>query len=96
VTSTTLIKPRSSADCVERMLAASVLFQAADDLQTFRCECRQSVQLLYREVRDWVTSDDRSRPYSFLNLCDALHLTPAAVRAELLSGETNVPGDINQ
>jgi 3-hydroxybutyryl-CoA dehydrogenase len=34
--------------------------------------------------RDKLTSDDREWPYSFINLCDILRLSPDAVREQLL------------
>jgi hypothetical protein len=42
---------------------------------------------LYREAYQWVVSDDRSWPYSFLNICDLLGLCAGALRAELLRSE---------
>jgi hypothetical protein len=80
---------RSGVDGPEGMLAAGVFCQAANDLQKFRYERRHTGQLLYREARDWVASNDRSWPYSFLNLCDALHLAPEIVRAELLGDDSS-------
>jgi len=79
---------RSGVDGPEGMLAAGVFCQAANDLQKFRYERRHNGQLLYREAHDWVASNDRSWPYSFLNLCDALHLAPQIVRAELLDDDS--------
>ena len=66
----------SRADCVEKMVAAAVLFQAVEDLQKFRHERRAAGQMLYNEVRDWVTANDPGWPGSFLNVCRALQLAP--------------------
>ena len=75
----------STTTTPERTLAMSVLCQAANDLQQFRSARRPSRQRLYVEAYTWVASNDRCWPYSFLNLCDALRLSPECVRAELLS-----------
>ena len=81
--------PRSGAECVEKMVAAAVLCQAAEDLQKFRREPRAAGQVLYNEVRDWVTANDAGSSGSFLNVCRALQLPPQSVRAGLLADETH-------
>jgi hypothetical protein len=68
----------------EMILAVSVLGQAANDLQSFRFARRRRQQQLYREAYDWVASSDRSWPYAFPNLCDALRLSTESARAQLL------------
>jgi hypothetical protein len=65
-------------------LALAVVAQAADDLAKYRGAPRRRRARLYRTAYEWVTSDDRSWPYSFVNLCEALRLSPSALRAELL------------
>jgi hypothetical protein len=74
----------SAGQSPERELAASVLAQATLDIE----KCRQLQQgrkrRIYREAYNWVASDDRSWPYSFLNLCDTLGLSPGCLRARLL------------
>jgi hypothetical protein len=68
----------------ERRLAAAVFSQAADDLQKFRNARCAAGNSLYADARKWITSNDRLWPFSFLNLCDALHLAADLIRAELL------------
>ena len=70
--------------CPERKLAVAVFSQAANDLRKFRHARRGAGYSLYADARNWITSNDRKWPYSFLNLCDVLHLTADAIRAELL------------
>jgi len=70
--------------CPERKLAVAVFSQAANDLRKFRYARRGSGYSLYADARKWITSNDRLWPYSFLNLCDALHLAADVIRAELL------------
>lgn len=80
---------RTRADCVEKMLAASILCNAVEDLQKFQCARHKVGQMLYQEVSHWITSNDRSSPYSFLNLCKALDLSPGRLRGELLAGDSS-------
>lgn len=68
----------------EMVLAVSVLGQVVNDLRKFRFTRRRRRQRLYMEAYNWVASSDRSWPYAFLNLCDALRLSTEAVRAQLL------------
>jgi hypothetical protein len=69
----------------ERELAVSVLAQAALDIEKCREAQHGRKRRIYREAYNWVASDDRSWPYSFLNLCDTLGFSPAFLRTRLLS-----------
>ncbi len=69
----------------ERELAVSVIAQAALDIEKCREAQHGRKRRIYREAFNWVASDDRSWPYSFLNLCDTLSLSPAFLRARLLN-----------
>jgi hypothetical protein len=73
-----------SSDSPERELAAAVIGVAAHDLRTNRYARRGPRQRIYVRAYEWVTSDDREWPYSFVNLCDVLKLSAAAVREHLL------------
>ena len=70
--------------CPEQKLAVAIFSQAANDLQEFRYALGTGY-LIYDDARKWIASNDRVWPCSFLNLCDALHLAPDVIRAELLS-----------
>jgi hypothetical protein len=72
----------------ERALLVAVLWQAADDLRAHGNVRRAHSRVLYRHAYRWVTSDDRSWPYSFLNVCDVLGLSAGSLRAELLRAGT--------
>ena len=37
-----------------------------------------------REELHWITSDDRSRPFAFVNVCDALGIDPDRLRERVL------------
>ncbi len=69
----------------ERMLMLSVLWQAADDLAKNRGAQRPRRRRLYWEAYRWVASSDRTWPYSFVNVCEALSFSPEALRALLLA-----------
>jgi hypothetical protein len=70
----------------ERALMVVVLWQAASDLQKFRFAKSRKQQRLYMEAYKWVASDDRGWPYSFVNLCEALKVSPEYLRAGMLDG----------
>ena len=86
-------QPGSSKVCPERKLAVAVISQAANDLQKFRYARRGASYSLYADARNWIASNDRLWPYSFLNLCDALHLAADVIRAQLLGNTSRHPGD---
>jgi hypothetical protein len=68
----------------ERELAAAVLENAAADLRNYRYARRRRRQRFYMQAYQWVASDDREWPFSFVNLCEFLKLSPDALREELL------------
>jgi hypothetical protein len=67
-----------------RELALAVLGQALEELVHFRFARRCRDQRLYWEAYQWVASDDRSWPFSFVNLCEAMCLEVAVIRARVL------------
>ena len=75
---------RTRAISPERALVLVVLWQAAADLQKYRYAQRRDRQRRYVAAYQWVVSDDRRWPFSFVNLCESLGLAPDALRAELL------------
>ena len=74
----------------ERALIAAVLQQAIDDLRTYQNAHRPHARRVYRNAYQWVASDDRTWPCSFLNVCDLLGLSAGALRAELLGARRSV------
>jgi len=73
----------------ERALAVGVLWQAADDLRKYRYARRRKRQRLYVDAYNWVASNDRTWPYAFVSLCEALNLSPQCLRAELLDASVH-------
>jgi hypothetical protein len=68
----------------QRELAAGVLKQAAQDLRRFHGATSKAERELYLDAYRWLTVDDCSSPFSFINLCQSLNLAPENVRQELL------------
>ena len=73
-----------TSETSQRQLAAGVLKQAMQDLRRFHGAPSKIEQELYFDAYSWLTSDDCCWPFSFLNVCQLLHLAPDAVRHELL------------
>ena len=65
-------------------LAAAVLRQAFDDLQRNRSAIEVRRRRQFRDAWVWVASDAREWPFSFLNVCEMLDLSPEALRTKLL------------
>jgi hypothetical protein len=64
-------------------LAAGVLKQAAHDLRRFDSATSNIERELYFDAYRWLTADECSSPFSFLNVCQLLNLAPEKVRQEL-------------
>ena len=67
-----------------RDLADGILKQAALDLRRFHRANSAVEREFYLDAYRWVTSDDSSWPFSFLNICQLLNLAPETVRADVL------------
>ena len=68
----------------QRELAAGVLKQAAQDLRRLHGATSKIERELYLDAYRWLTIDECSSPFSFLNVCQLLNLTPENVRQELI------------
>jgi len=73
------------AEPPEKGLAAGVLKQAAHDLRRFHAATTGVKRELYLDAYSWITADDFSWPYSFMNVCKLLHVCPEAMRTELFA-----------
>lgn len=69
----------------EKGLAAGVLKQAAHDLRRFQTATTGVKRELYLDAYSWITADDFSWPYSFMNVCKTLDVCPEAMRTELFA-----------
>jgi hypothetical protein len=74
-----------SSETGQKELAAGVLKQAAQDLRRFNSATSAVERELYLDAYSWLTSDGSSWPFSFLNVCQLLNLTPDIVRQELVA-----------
>ena len=69
----------------QRELAAGVLKQAAEELRRFDSATSKIERELYFDAYRWLTVDECSSPFSFLNVCQSLNLAPEEVRQELIA-----------
>ena len=69
----------------QKELAAGVLKQAAQDLRRFNSATSAVEQELYLDAYSWLTSEDSSWPFSFVNVCQLLNLPAESLRQELLT-----------
>ena len=65
-------------------LARGIVKQAALDLRRFHGATSAVEREFYLDAHRWVTSDDCSWPFSFLNVCQLLNLAPETVREDVL------------
>lgn len=77
---------RRSAAAPETLLAVAVLERAVADLREYRYRTRRRYQRLYMEAYEWVASNNRSWPFSFVNLCEVLNLPVDGLRGRLIGG----------
>jgi hypothetical protein len=69
----------------EKDLAAGVLKQTARDLRRFHAATTGVKRELYLDAYSWLTANDFSWPYSFVNVCKLLDVCPEVIRAEILA-----------
>ena len=77
-------KNADMSDRSQGELAAGVLKQAAWDLRRFRRAKSTIGRELYLDAYRWLTADEYSWPFSFLNVCQLLNLAPETARQELI------------
>ena len=67
----------------ERRLRLAVLDDAIRYFQRYAHATDRGAQALYEDAVDWLGSSDRTEPFAFENVCDALRLDAHAVRQRL-------------
>jgi hypothetical protein len=77
--------PEQPAVTPEKDLALGVLKQAARDLRRFRSASGGVRRELYLDAYDWITANDFSWHYSFVNVCKLLDVCPEVVRTEIFA-----------
>ncbi len=69
----------------ERRLAIAVLQDAVDCFQKHLRARDRKARQLFVEAEEWISSEDRSWPFSFENICDLLQINAAYLRRGLLT-----------
>jgi hypothetical protein len=69
----------------EKRMAAGVLKQAAYDLRRYQGATTGVRRELYLDAYRWITANDFSWPYSFMNVCKLLDVCPDVVRTEVFA-----------
>src|SRR5215472_15501827 len=69
----------------EQRLAAAVLGQTTVGLRRLRDSKEAAGGEMYWDARRWFTVNDAEWPYSFMNVCRSLGLSPEGVRDELFA-----------
>src|SRR5438046_7779174 len=69
----------------EKGVAAGVLKQTARDLRRFQAATKGVKRELYLDAYSWITANDFSWPYSFVNVCKLLDVCPEVVRTEIFA-----------
>ena len=81
-------EPKTEGDIAtapKKTLPIGVLNQAAHDLRKFHSATYGVERELYLDAYSWIMAADLIWPYSFLNVCALLHVSPEAIRGELLA-----------
>ena len=72
-------------DDPEHRLRFAVPEDAVHQFQRYVNAVGRRERALYEDVLDWFASENRSEPFSFESVCDALHIDPDFVREPLAS-----------
>src|SRR5512139_1101211 len=75
-----VVGPRRKRSASE-LLALAVVSQAVNDIALYHDARYAWSRRVYRDAWRWIFSDDRVNTFSFLNLCEALDLSPGKLRA---------------
>src|SRR5947207_1438531 len=76
---------RKGAHEPERRLVTAVLQDAVDCFQKYLHARDRKAHQLYLDADEWISSEDRSWPFSFENLCDLLQINAAYLRRGLMA-----------
>lgn len=80
---TSAVPPDIPFTMPDRALAAGVLHQASADLRRFRNAKDAVGREMYADAESWFQANDTDWPYSFVNVCEVLGLSPEAVLDEV-------------
>src|SRR5215813_2680997 len=76
---------RKGAHEPERRLVIAVLRDAVDCFQKHLWARDRKARQLFLDAEEWISSDDRSWPFSFENVCDLLQINAEYLRRGLLA-----------
>jgi hypothetical protein len=76
---------RKGAHEPERRLVVAVLQDAVDCFQKHLFARDRRARQLYLDAEEWISSDDRSWPFSFENVCDLLQINAEYLRHGLMT-----------
>lgn len=80
VLSLAVVERRRKPSSSER-LAAAIVSQAVNDVTLYHGTRYPLGRRIYRDAWRWIFSDDRVNPFAFINLCEAIGLSPGKIRA---------------
>lgn len=78
------ILKRKGAHEPERRLVVAVLEDAVDCFQKHIHARDEKARQLFVDAEEWISSEDRSWPFSFENVCDLLQINPQYLRRGLM------------
>jgi hypothetical protein len=67
----------------EKRLMFAVLLDAVECYKKFAPRRRNRPDRLYKDAREWIFENDRKWPFSFINVCEAVGLSPQYLRQNL-------------
>ena len=79
------IMRRKGAHEPERRLVVAVLEDAVDCFQKHIRAHDDKARQLFLDAEEWISSEDRSWPFSFENVCDLLQINPEYLRRGLIA-----------
>jgi hypothetical protein len=79
-----LVKRKGSHE-PERRLVAALLEDAVECYQKHLRARDEKARQLFLDAEEWISSDDRSWPFSFENVCDLLQINPTYLRRGLFA-----------
>src|SRR4051812_31433597 len=82
---TTNIAPEGAQACLPELSLVAAIFGDA-----VRCARRAGGSVTHRqssEAREWIASERRDWPFTFVNVCDFLGIDPKTVRTRLQAGD---------
>jgi cation transport regulator ChaB len=74
----------------ERRLRTAILEDALRYYRDYADATDRRSRAFYADAADWIASRDRSEPFSFENVCDALGLDASAIRRTLRHERTSL------